>query len=106
MTDKWLIFAGTIEGRLLAEFCSEQKIPAVVCVATEYGEELVDSIKGVEIKKGRLEEFQMEELIENISPIGVIDATHPYANVVTENIKDACKAKNAIYYRLVRDNGG
>lgn len=106
MTDKWLIFAGTIEGRLLAEFCSEQKIPAVVCVATEYGEELVDSIKGVEIKKGRLEEFQMEELIENISPIGVIDATHPYANVVTENIKDACKAKNAKYYRLVRDNGG
>ena len=106
MSDKWLIFAGTIEGRKLAEFCSERGIPAVVCVATEYGEELVESIKGVEVKKGRLEGFQMEEMMESLDPVGVIDATHPYASVVTENIKDACNAKNKKYYRLVRDNGG
>lgn len=106
MTNKWLIFAGTIEGRKLAEFCSEKGIPAIVCVATEYGEELVDSISGVEIQRGRLDQTQMEELIEKHSPVGVIDATHPYASVVTQNIKASCEAKNTKYYRLVRDNGG
>ena len=34
------IFGGTTEGRLLAEYCSREKIEAWVSVASEYGEEL------------------------------------------------------------------
>ena len=34
-----VIFGGTTEGRQLAEFCEEEKIPAIVCVATDFGNE-------------------------------------------------------------------
>ena len=35
---KILIFAGTTEGRELAEFLSEREVEAEISVATEYGE--------------------------------------------------------------------
>ena len=38
---KVLLFGGTVEGRTVAEYLNENKIPAMVCVATEYGESLL-----------------------------------------------------------------
>ena len=38
---KVLIFGGTTEGRILAEYCSENRIPAYVSVVSEYGRELL-----------------------------------------------------------------
>ena len=38
---KVLVFAGTTEGRKTAEFLDSQSIPSHICVATEYGEELL-----------------------------------------------------------------
>ena len=35
----------------------------------------------------------------------VVDATHPYAEVVTENIAAACAETGTEYLRLLRDNG-
>ena len=35
---KVLLFGGTVEGRTVAEYLNENKIPSMVCVATEYGE--------------------------------------------------------------------
>ena len=34
-----LIFAGTTEGRQLAEYAVKEEIPCIVSAATEYGEE-------------------------------------------------------------------
>lgn len=36
-----LIFGGTTEGRLLAEFCAAKGIRAAVSVTTDYGAELL-----------------------------------------------------------------
>ena len=36
-----LIFAGTLEGRTIAEFLSKYHIETYVCVATQYGESLL-----------------------------------------------------------------
>ena len=33
-----IVFAGTTEGRKLSAFLEERQIPAMICVATEYGE--------------------------------------------------------------------
>ena len=38
---KVLLFGGTVEGRTVAEYLNENKIPSMVCVATEYGESLL-----------------------------------------------------------------
>ena len=55
------IFAGTTEGRELAEFLSAQKDTAVTaCVATEYGETLLTPAPGLRVLAGRLDEAGME----------------------------------------------
>ena len=38
-----LIFAGTTEGRQLAEYAVKKGIPCIVSAATEYGEELLEN---------------------------------------------------------------
>ena len=39
---KIVLFGGTTEGRILTEFLSQNKIPSIVCVATEYGEKVLE----------------------------------------------------------------
>lgn len=98
----YLIFGGTVEGRHLAEFLSEHRICAIVCVATEYGEELLEEKPGITVHQGRLEEREMEQFFQEQKPRAVIDATHPYADLVTKNIRQACEATGFRYYRLFR----
>ena len=38
---KLCVFAGTTEGRFLAEFLAENNARVTVCVATEYGQSLL-----------------------------------------------------------------
>lgn len=57
---KILIFAGTTEGRELAEFLSEREVEAEISVATEYGETLLSPGPFLKIHQGRMEEGEME----------------------------------------------
>lgn len=103
---KVIVFAGTTEGRLIAEFLGKRKVPAHICVATEYGEELLPESGCLEISHERLNEEKMELLmIEKRLPL-VIDATHPYAAEVTENIRKACERTGSSYVRVLRENQG
>ena len=102
--EKILVFAGTIEGRKIAEFLNDYGISAYVCVATEYGESLLPKGEHLQISHERLTEEEMEALIGREGFTLVVDATHPYASVVTENIKAACSAKNVTYLRLLRES--
>ena len=101
---KVLVFAGTIEGRKIAEFLDAQGVKAHVCVATEYGESLLPAGGHLEISHDRLDEEAMEALLEKETFSVVVDATHPYAQVVTENIRQACKKKQIPCLRLVRES--
>lgn len=100
---KILIFAGTTEGRKLAEVLSGKNIECIVCVATEYGNEIMPELCGITKRIGRLEAAQMAQLISEEKIETVIDATHPFATVVTENIKQACDCLKVKYMRLKRD---
>ena len=99
---KILIFAGTREGRELAEYCDRNAVPAFVCVATEYGEQLLPEGENLSVSHERLTGSEMEELMIRLGRPTVIDATHPYAAVVTENIQTACRRTDTPYLRLVR----
>ncbi len=100
-----LIFGGTTEGRALAEYLSEKSVAVRVCVATEYGESLLPKGRGIETSCRRMDCLQMEELLREYAPDFVIDATHPYAREVTENVREACAHSGAAYLRLVRGSG-
>ena len=96
-----LVFSGTTEGREISDFIREKGIGVTVCVATEYGRSLMKEQEGVKVLAGRLSMEEMEQLPGDFGLC--IDATHPYASLVTENIKKACKKRNIPYIRLLRE---
>ena len=146
---KYIIFAGTSEGRLLYEFCEQYQIGAVFCVATEYGKEVLckpwetksenseeqnvknknseeQNVKNESAEEqkeqtesagtypvvhvGRMNTEEMENFFRKESPDMIIDATHPYAVEVTENIKKAAEVygrehqvEGQVYYRVLRN---
>lgn len=97
-----IIFGGTTEGRRLAEFCGEHKIQTVVCVVSEYGEMLVPESPSVRVIRKALNQDEMEALFEEEKPALVLDATHPYARVVTENVTQVCQKMGIKRYRVLR----
>lgn len=103
MLNQILIFSGTSEGRKLAELLSAHSIAVTVCVATEYGQEVMEESQWIEVRVGRLNQEEIEALIRAKDWLAVIDATHPYAKEVTENIKNACEHQGREVLRLLRD---
>lgn len=99
---KVLVFAGTTEGRKIAEFLDSQSVPSHICVATEYGEELLPKSGHMTVSHTRLTEEDMEALMREIQADPVIDATHPYAAEVTKNLRSACEKAGCRYVRLLR----
>ena len=100
---KICIFAGTTEGRKLAEFLDTQPVSTMVCVATQYGEELLEHAEHVKVSAERLPEDSILELLGKEQFDLVIDATHPYAVSVSENIRNACEETGMEYLRLLRE---
>lgn len=88
---KVLIFGGTTEGRELALCLAKNKIPCEVCVATSYGSQLLSDSDFLHVRQGRLTMPQMLSLLSEGNFSAVIDATHPYALEVSQNISEAIK---------------
>lgn len=101
-----LIFAGTTEGRRLSECLSKAGIRHTLCVATEYGELVLKNHPSVKVHSGRMDRDQIAEYIREGNFAVVVDATHPYARIVTENIKMAMQGMDIPYLRLRRDMAG
>ena len=98
-----LIFAGTTEGRKLSDWLCEKKISNTVCVATEYGGLVLAENPFRKVKMGRMNVSEMQTMFLSGAYDMVIDATHPYATAVTENIRQAVEGCDISYYRLLRE---
>lgn len=100
-----LVFSGTSEGRKLAEILASHGICVTVCVATQYGQEVMQASEKIAVFVGRLNQQEIETLLKKKPWDAVIDATHPYAEEVTENIRKACENQEKEVFRLVRGDG-
>lgn len=126
-----VLFGGTTEGRKIAEAIAEVNrawaahgdapsceageplrlpICAEVYVATAYGASLLPAGPGIRVHVGRLDAEEMTALLvaarQTSGQLLVIDATHPYAAVVSENILSACAATGVRCLRVERENTG
>ena len=97
-----IVFAGTTEGRIIGEWLAAEGVETLCCVATEYGKELMKPEPGLDVRQGRLSAEEMQELFEKEGRPLVLDVTHPYASVVSENIHAACEKASCRYLRLIR----
>lgn len=104
----WII-SGTQDGReigaKLADF--EQAKPEgerrdiLMTVVSKYGKVLA-AHKGLDIEVGR---FRKEDMLRVIAEKGItciLDASHPYAAIVSETAYDACKEAGIAYVRYER----
>lgn len=99
-----ILFGGTTEGRLLAELLSDLDIPSLVSVATGYGSDLLRCKPPVAVYTGRMDESTMQRLFLRERPKLVLDATHPYAEIVSENIRAASSSQGCRYVRIKRES--
>ena len=99
---KVLLFAGTTEGRKIAQGCRGKDIELTVSVATEYGETLIEPADNVHVVSGRKDGEGIAALIRETGAELVIDATHPYAAEVTKTLKAVCARENVAYMRILR----
>lgn len=97
-----VIFGGTTEGRLLAEYCAGHQIHAVVCVVSEYGNHVLPESPYLQVRTNALDAAGMEALLKQEQPSMVMDATHPYAANATVHIGLACEQTNIPYIRISR----
>lgn len=103
--EKVIVFAGTTEGYELCRFLSEHQISVYACAATEYGGKALTETPYLHIHTGRLSREEMEAFFLKEAPNFVLDATHPYAAEVTDNIKSACEKTGFFYQRVLREQG-
>ncbi len=101
---KICLFAGTTEGRELAGLLTDGQVSLTALTATEYGGSLIEASPNVKVISGRLDEAAMEQLFKAEGFDLVIDATHPYASRVTENIASACEKTGTEYLRVLRED--
>lgn len=101
-----LIFGGTSEGRELAEYASAHQVPVLVSVVSEYGESMLEEDTCVRVRQGALGDKEMEALLRREMPRLVLDATHPYAKVVSEQVEKLCAELGIPCKRVVREESG
>ncbi len=108
---KLLLFGGTSEGRLIAEAVAGSRsvgegavTKLYVCVATGYGACLLPEDDRIIISRERMTGEEMAALIKREDFDACIDATHPYAGLVSKNIREACSECGLPLYRVSREN--
>ena len=101
----WLI-GGTSEGRRLLQDLADLPVQIYVSVATEYGASLIEPQANATVMAKRYNLEEMVAFLRDHRPNYVIDATHPYATIVTETVQAACAQEQTPYIRLLRPTVG
>lgn len=97
----WVI-AGTLDGRQLAVALRERlDEPVLVSVVSQYGAELA-AHEGIEVHTGRLDQEAMIGLIREKQIRVLVDASHPYAAMVTATAQEASAAAHIPFIRFDR----
>ena len=101
---KIVIFGGTTEGRNLSARLAGEGADVIVSVASEYGAEEQGDAEGIRVFEGLKDEDGIRDMIRGSNL--VVDATHPYAVQVTENIRRAADREGIERLRLIREESG
>lgn len=93
---------GTSEGKKFLSLINKYTDNIVVSTATEYGGELLSSYKVKHINTKPLDKEGLKKLIIDFNINVIVDASHPYAEIVSRNTMESCKELNIEYIRYER----
>ncbi|MBC1360287.1 precorrin-6A reductase [Listeria welshimeri] len=95
------VLGGTSDSLLISDWLTETKQPFILSVATDYGETLAKQ-HAENVFCGRLSKEEMCTKWHSENVQLVIDATHPFATIVSETAMVACKETEIPYIRFER----
>lgn len=99
---KLAVFGGTGEGRQLAQALADLGHDICLFVATDYGAQVAQASHGFAVHSQRLDQAAMVTILRDKGFDAVVDASHPFARLVTENLTEACQGAKLAYYRYLR----
>ncbi len=97
-----LLLAGTGDGRELAVELAKQGFKVLASVTTSHGGALLQDISGITVNIDRLDEAGLRGLIEQYKVKGILDATHPFAQKITQLAQAVARSANCPYLRWER----
>ncbi len=100
-----LIFGGTSDARQLCHQLDAAGVDYTLSVATETGRAMAGEIHGA-VRCGRMDRAQIAAWLQAHGTRWVIDASHPYAEVVSRNVALACDASGVLLSRYQRPDAG
>ncbi|MBD1228050.1 cobalt-precorrin-6A reductase [Xenorhabdus griffiniae] len=95
------IFGGTSDARQICVMMDVARIDYGLSVATPTGAQQAMGVRG-EIVTGRMEVEEMTEYLRKRGTKMVIDASHPYAERLSQNIVNACQKLGIPLIRYIR----
>ena len=95
------IFGGTSDARLICQLLDRAGERYSLSVATDAGKQLAGDIGG-EVVVGRMDAVAMAEFLINRQVQWVIDASHPYADLLSDNVVAACQQSKVLLTRYQR----
>ena len=98
--NKIILFGGTTEGRLLAERLAAAGYDMTVSVATQQGAQELRHIPDVHVLTGRIPAGELPVCLSGYDLC--IDATHPYAQEISQGLQSACEELGLPLRRVLR----
>lgn len=96
-----LVIGGTSDARTLCQQLDAAGVKYTLSVATPAGQQLAGAIAG-KVRCGRMESAQIADWLHRHRTRWVIDASHPYAAIVSRNVVEACQRTGVILSRYQR----
>lgn len=96
-----IVIAGTSESREVISRQLEEKKKILACTATELGAEMLEEY-AIDVHVGRLDEDGFVRLFRENPCKKIVDASHPFARIVTETVRRAAARENIPYERYER----
>lgn len=93
---------GTSEGKKFLSLLNEYTDEIVVSTATAYGGELLNEYKVKHMNTNPLNKEGLDKLIKDFNINVLVDASHPYAEIVSKNAMESCRESNIEYIRYER----
>ncbi|CPR21696.1 cobalt-precorrin-6A reductase [Brenneria goodwinii] len=84
------VFGGTSDARLICQALDAAGESYRLSVATDTGKQLAGNIAG-EVVVGRMDKDEMADFLASRQVRWVVDASHPYADVLHRNVAAACR---------------
>ncbi len=97
-----LVLAGTTEGRELTAVLQQAGYRVSVAVVSSYGEDLLSLQAGSEVVAGRLDREGFTRWVTGQATSAVVDATHPFAEQISQLAMQVTAELGIPYIRLER----